>query len=35
MNQANEDGETLAEFLIDAINGDVSEHYLIEVSASG
>lgn len=25
------DGEALAEFLIYAINGDVSEHYLIEV----
>ncbi len=29
--QAAQDGESLAEFLIDAINGDVSEHYLIEV----
>lgn len=26
-----QDSEGLAEFLIDAINGDVSEHYLIEV----
>jgi death-on-curing protein len=26
-----QDSESLAEFLIDAINGDVSEHYLIEV----
>jgi death-on-curing protein len=26
-----QDAESLAEFLIDAINGDVSEHYLIEV----
>jgi death-on-curing protein len=25
------DGAELADFLIDAINGDVSEHYLIEV----
>jgi death-on-curing protein len=29
--QADQDGEELGEFLIDAINGDVSEHYLIEV----
>jgi len=29
--QAEQDSEALAEFLIDAINGDVSEHYLIEV----
>jgi death-on-curing protein len=26
-----QDSEALADFLIDAINGDVSEHYLIEV----
>ena len=29
--QAEQDSEELADFLIDAINGDVSEHYLIEV----